>query len=250
MLILGISGKKQSGKTTSANFIASIFMTNLNISQKIYINDNGEMVISDLFDNKLYAGVFDLTKAPYSNDFLIKKTLSTLNPEIKLYSFADPLKQDICIDILGLTWEQCYGSDADKNSKTSLKWEDMPTSEKNKKGFMTAREVMEYVGTDIFRKMKLDSWVSATMKKILNDKPKLAIIIDCRFPDEVNAIKNANGKIIRLSRDKFNSSHKSEMALNENEYDWSNFDFIIRNDNMSIYDQCIQIQNILQNLNT
>ena len=121
-MILGISGKKQSGKTTSGNFIASLFMANLGISEKIHIDDNGDIVISDLFGDKNYAGKFDIINSINSTDYLINKALDTLNPNIRLYSFADPLKRDICINILGLTHQQCYGSDIDKNGVGQLKF--------------------------------------------------------------------------------------------------------------------------------
>lgn len=245
-MILGISGKKQSGKTTSGNFILSLFIANLGISQKVHINSSGEIVVSDLFGSSSYAGVLDLYKP--TNDFLIKKAIDTLDPHIKLYSFADPLKQDICINIFGLTWGQCYGNDEDKNSLTSLEWEKMPGYTGESTGYMTAREVMEYIGTGIFRQIKIDSWVSGTINRILKDKTKLAIITDCRFPNEVEAIKNQNGKVIRLSRSKYFSDSESENVLNEDRYDWTKFDFIVRNDDMTIYDQCLELQKILQEL--
>jgi hypothetical protein len=246
--IVGISGKKQSGKTTSGNFIASIFMSSLNISQKININDSGEIVISDLFNNKNYAGVFDLSRTDLRTDYLINKAFSLLDPNIKLYSFADPLKQDICINIFGLTWEQCYGSDDQKNTPTALVWENMPGYSGELSGIMTARQVMEYVGTGIFRVIKKDSWVSATLKRIEKDNPKIAVITDCRFPDEVQSIKEKRGKVIRLSKSKFITDYESEIVLDEDKYDWSNFDFVIRNDDMTIYDQCMELQKVLEEI--
>jgi hypothetical protein len=243
-MILGISGKKQSGKTTSGNFLVSIFIANLGIANKVHISTEGQIIVSDLFGNESYAGVFDICKP--SNDFLVKQALAKLSPHIQLYSFADPLKQDICINILGLTWDQCYGSDYNKNTMTSLKWEDMPGYHGSSQGLMTAREVMEYVGTGIFRQIKLSSWVNGTINKILKEQPKLAVIIDCRFPNEIEAIKNHNGKVIRLSRSKYNSDSESESILDEKQYDWSQFDFIVRNDDMTIYEQCMEIQKILQ----
>ncbi len=42
--------------------------------------------------------------------------------KVKEYSFADTLKE-FCIETLGLTREQCYGTDEQKNSPTEYKWE-------------------------------------------------------------------------------------------------------------------------------
>jgi len=240
-MILGISGKKQSGKSTSGNFILSVYMAHLKIAEKISINNNGEIVVSDLFGDKNYAGVFDITKPNTSNDYMFNKTLDMLHPHIRLYSFADTLKQDICINILGLTYQQCYGSDEDKNNLTEITWD-------NKQ--LTAREVMEIVGTNIFRTLKNNVWIEATINKIKKDKPKLALIVDCRFPNEVESIKNADGKVIRLTRNLFNSDAAAEVALDKENYDWSNFDYICSNEDMNIYDQCMEIQKILKEVSS
>jgi hypothetical protein len=241
-MIIGISGKKQSGKTTSGNFILSLVMANTDISQSIDIDDQGRIVVSDLLGDKNYEGIFD-TQALHKNDYIIQKVLEKLNPLIRLYSFADILKKEICIKLLGLTYNQCYGSDEDKNTMTDVL---DPTLLKP----MNARDVMQYVGTDLFRKMRPNVWVDATLNQIQEDKPKIAIITDCRFPNEVDSIKNKGGKIIRLTRDLYNSTHISEKILDQDNYDWSNFDYIIHNEKMNIYDQCIDIQNILKEVIT
>jgi hypothetical protein len=154
----------------------------------------------------------------------------------KIYNFADPLKTDICINILGLTYDQCYGDDNAKNTLTNVVWD-------NQK--LTAREVMQFVGTDLFRKMKEDVWAGATINKILKEQLPLAIIADCRFPNEVEAVKRAGGIVIKLQRNPYNSTHASEVALDEENYDQNNFDFIVPNHNMTIDDQ---IQAILYSL--
>lgn len=150
------------------------------------------------------------------------------NHSAKIYNFADPLKKDICMNILGLTYDQCYGSDEDKNQLTNNHWDGKQ---------LTAREVMQFVGTDIFRKMQQNVWAGATILKINNENPPLAIIADCRFPNEVDAVKNAGGLVIRLTRKPFNSDHPSENALEQNIYDWKNFDFILHNSIMTIREQ-------------
>lgn len=150
----------------------------------------------------------------------------TVQKKSAIYNFADPLKK-MCIDILGLTYEQCYGSDERKNEYVDCLWPDSGNP-------MTAREVMQYVGTNIFRKMQHNVWADATIRKIQDDNPPLALIADCRFPNEVAAVKNAGGLVIKLNRNLYNSLHESEIALDEDQYDQSNFDFIINNKNMSI----------------
>jgi len=147
---------------------------------------------------------------------------------VKIYNFADPLKQEICMNIFGLTHQQCYGEDADKNTITDIVWEG-----KN----LTAREVMQFVGTDLFRKMKNDVWTSATLNRINNEKPDLAIIADCRFPNEVEAIQDANGLVIKLTRNPYDSNHPSETALDAEKYSVWNFDMFVQNDRLDIFAQ-------------
>jgi hypothetical protein len=155
----------------------------------------------------------------------------------KIYNFADPLKTDICINILGLTYDQCYGEDIDKNTLTDITW--------NNK-LLTAREVMQFVGTDIFRKLKTNVWSAATINTINREKHNLAIIADCRFPNEVSAVKDVGGLVIKLTRNPFHSDQDSETALDEDKYDQSNFDLIIHNETISIVEQNRAILNFLQ----
>lgn len=171
-----------------------------------------------------FAGRKQSGKTTCSEAVIQKASLSNC----KIYNFADPLKRDICMNILGLTYEQCYGDDNQKNELTDVYWNDAR---------LTAREVMQFVGTDIFRKMKTDVWAGATIRKIQHEQPDLAVIADCRFPNEVQAIKDAGGTVIKLNRNPYNSDHASEIALDIQNYDPSNFDLVLENDHLSIEQQ-------------
>jgi hypothetical protein len=250
MPIIGISGRKQSGKSTASNFIVSLYMAQLGLSNKVYLNDEGKIIVSDLLGDENYAGEFDPTNSDnIQNDYHLEKVFTQLNPFVRVYSFADALKKEICINILGLSYNQCYGSDEDKNSPTHLKWEDMPDYNISfGTGNMTAREVMEYVGTNIFRKMYEKVWTQRTLNKIEIDKSAMSIISDCRFPNEIDSIKNKNGQIIRLTRNPFNSTSSAEVALDKDNFDYNNFDHIIDNSECSLYDQSIKLQKTLQEI--
>jgi hypothetical protein len=152
-LIIGLSGRKQSGKDSAARYTA--------------------------------------------------ETLDKIGIHAELYSFADQLKRNVCINLLGLSYESCYGTDEQKNAPTHLKWENMPgvvTSERYPKwltekllyhhppGCMSGRDVMQYVGTEIFRKIHGNVWVDATINNILDDSPAVAFVTDVRFPNEVEGI--------------------------------------------------------------
>ena len=183
--IIAFAGRKQSGKTTSAEFVSNLFYQ---------FGDS------------------------------------------KIYNFAYPLK-NLCIDILGLEYNQCYGSDEDKNQLVNCYWD-------NKQ--LTAREVLQIVGTDMFRKMQNHVWSNATIRQILREQPNVAIIADCRFPNEVDAIKNVGGIVIKLTRNPYNSNHASEIALDPDQYDQFNFDLIIENNDISITEQNKIIFDFLQ----
>ena len=105
---------------------------------------------------------------------------------------------------------------------------------------------MQLIGTDLFRKLKTNVWASATLKKIDKEKPRISIITDCRFPNEVDAIKEYGGAVVRLTRKYDSSTHTSETILDQDQYDWNNFNHVINNQEMSIYDQCVELQNILK----
>ncbi len=245
--IIALSGRKQSGKTTIGNFFISLFLSNMGVSKEIKIEDDGDITLSDIYGNDLYKKItprYELEK-----DFVVSNFYKELDQHIKIYNFADILKQNVCMEVLGLSYQQCYGTDDNKNELVDCFWPSATSSDETQiDKQMTAREVMQYVGTDIFRKIKKTVWIDSTMSNISRDKPKMAIITDCRFPDEVDAVKNAGGYVIRLTRDLHNSSHISETALDKDNYDWNNFDYVLDNQNLTIYEQSLQIQEWLDTL--
>jgi hypothetical protein len=240
MLILGISGRKQSGKSTIGNFILSLYLAKLGYCEKIYMDEDGQLLISDILGDTRYEGIFDIRKlADTYNDPRFIQAMNKLNSKVKIYNFADILKTDICINMLGLTYDQCYGTDDNKNEMTNIVWNDKKLS---------ARDVMQVVGTDIFRKLDTNVWVRSTINKIIRDKPDLAVITDCRFPNEVDSIKQSGGKVIRLTRNPFQSDHISETVLDKDSYDWSNFDYVVDNSDVTLLDQFTQIKKLLEEI--
>jgi len=264
--ILAFSGRKGSGKNTIANLVIGQYLLYLGIVRmSIKIDLKGRLLISDLWGDTDYCGEFDIYR---NNPSMEKLREEYIFPYIKLYSFADLLKKSVCIDILGLTYEQCFGSNKDKNTKTHLKWEDMPDNVMldhgeteafgdsytvlipKSYGYMTAREVMQYVGTNIFRKMYNNVWADATIRQIQNDDSEFAIITDCRFPNEVEAVQNAGGKVIRLTRNPFKEdNHDSETMLDKDRFDWNKFDAVVDNEIMTIGMQNEAVSKILQEWN-
>lgn len=225
MLLIGLSGKKQAGKNTAANGLRDWFQ-----------NIHGTQIPRG---------------APISDVFI---------PHFEEYSFASPLKEWVCKQVLGLEDAQVYGTDEDKNTLTKYYWETLPTEislayskttfvdgtnagcdgsviDLPRTGKMTAREVMQVVGTDIFRNYFSENvWVDATMRMIKEDSPKMACITDLRFPGEVNAVLDNDGIVIRLLRKVCDDNHPSETSLDD--YDFSGDRcFVLDNANMSIEEQ-------------
>jgi hypothetical protein len=65
---------------------------------------------------------------------------------------------------------------------------------------ITPRWVLQYWGTEVCRKgFHDDIWIASLENKIRNSKDDI-VISDCRFPNEINAIKDAGGIVIRVVR--------------------------------------------------
>jgi hypothetical protein len=243
--IIGVSGAKRSGKTTTANFLHGYVLKDKEIIRDFSILDTGELVVNTVYldpdgnpvEDK---GVLDLTQ---QSEAFLGFAAERIWPHIKLYNFADALKE-LCVSLFGLSYAQVYGND--KNSLTNLRWENMPgvvtdpieDGESNdlekwgliqyEAGPMTAREVMQFVGTEVFRRMHEPVWTDLVMNQIKADAPEIAVIADCRFDNEAAAIKKENGILIGLLRKPEEDGHASEKGVT------IPFDLTIDNRGMSI----------------
>jgi hypothetical protein len=141
------------------------------------------------------------------------------------------------MDLFDLSPRQVYGTDEDKNTAT-------PYSQNGWKHKMTAREFLQYLGTDVMRQIKDTIWVDYTIKSISLEGTEVALIPDVRFANEVNAIHEAGGIVIRLTRDMYNSDHRCETALDKDNFDWDNFDYIVDNKDCSVNDLKKKIEKI------
>ena len=222
-MIIGISGRKQSGKNTVANIINGEILKERNLIDDYKINDQGQLVIKTRDANQVEGwGVLDVTR---KDEAFSEYADTQIWPYVKIYHFADYLKS-ICINLFGLSYQNVYGTDDDKNTDTDFKWSQMPTN-KRKKGKLTVRDFLQYFGTELVRKIKNDAWVSSTLDIIKNEGSELALIPDVRFPNEVLAIKEQGGIVIRLTRDVFTDKHECESSLDQDSFDWDNFNHVI-----------------------
>ena len=272
--IIGFSGRATSGKNTCCNFILGHCMTALNIVRGAFkVTNQGQLFVEDIFGDTTHQGIIDVTNP---NKEVRKFWNTHLDPYVKLYSLADLIKQNICIDLLGLSYESVYGNNEQKSQVTTLLWENMPgviTQEKwntvyqafkqtqkllpqdlnlfvHDPGPMSGREVMQYVGTNIFRRMYENIWADALVRRIQNDNPAIALVCDVRFPGEVAKITENNGVVIRLTRVPYpEMTHESELALDRENFNWDNFQYILDNTELDIPAQNMAIYQIMKELN-
>lgn len=259
--IIGFAGKKQSGKNTCCNFLTMLKLLENGVCSHARLNDDGEIEVTDIFGEKMQGKDWFLFKNPPVNT---EAVLNDMNA-VKVYALADGLKR-IAIDVLGLPEAKVYGTDADKMTETHLLWENMPGvvtqpipnrlfepvegrlgyyyHKTEAEGFMipmvyhepgpmTIREVLQFMGTEIFRRMYETVWVDALVRRIEKEKPQLALVCDVRFENEILLLKKAGAIILGLDRDIFQSkdSHASEQV------NLQLCDDIIKNSGMSIGDQ-------------
>jgi hypothetical protein len=186
----------------------------------------------------------------------IKKLMESKGVKSKLYPLAEPLKR-ICEDMFGLSEDQCWGSNAEKDTNTRIKWKSLPLCRgklgklmmdkypKTADDFMTARELMQVLGTDIFRKIDQDCWSRAVLSQINKDGIGCAIISDARFPNEIDFFAKQDPIVIRLTRNILNNTHESETALDG--YDFSSIPkvHLLDNSKMSMDEKNSELQKII-----
>lgn len=253
--IIGLSGKKQSGKSTACNWLHALEMASLGLVDSAKIDERGNIIVPADIDGKIAYGIFDI-----NNNMTHQYLSENLWGFIKQYSFADALKQ-FCVQVLGLSYESCYGTDLQKNKLTHILWNNMPgvippdakisPYLRTKYGLyahapgpMSGREVLQFFGTDVCRKIYENCWVQATLNQIHLEQPRVAIIPDVRFEGEVAAIQKAGGRVIRLTRFATDAdTHQSELELD----DYTGFDYVLDNSNMSISEQNQAIYKLLVN---
>lgn len=226
-LILAFLGKKQAGKNTACNFMAGVELLNSGVLENFAINTKGELVTKDYIPE---LGMQEEEEIVIPTDQMHYADI------VNVFSFARPLKE-ICIQLLGLDRDLVYGTDQDKSQLSGLSWEDMPgydyTPGEHRE--MTIREVLQFVGTEIFRKIKPNCWTDTLINQIKEINVPISLICDCRFQNEVEAVKNAGGYVIKLTKGLTGDGHASEKDI-EN-IDPKLIDFILDNKDMNIPQQ-------------
>lgn len=174
------------------------------------------------------------------------KILCELAPQYEIKKYATKLKQ-IASLLSGIPIKKFKDEEFKKNLMSSEWWTlNKPTpAYGDMYNSMSVREFLQRIGTDALRDgLHPDVWVNALMADYkvkstfkgvtnYNTNPIIEyvpnwIITDVRFPNEVQAIVDRGGIIIRINRtdkSRINADHPSETALDN----WDGFNYVIDN---------------------
>ncbi len=249
--IVSFSGKLCSGKTSASNFVASIAFMNIirdkdgnPLTDRAWVDENGRLQVNTT------EGEQELNLHSKSPE-VVQWLDENVHPYLKFFSHADKLKE-FAVDVLGLNPDHVYGTQEDKKQLSHIAWENMAGYAQPKKtkslNLMTVREVLEYFGTDIVRRISPNGWAKSSIKSVLQFNPLIAVNDDTRFEDEVEAVKAVGGKVIRLTRtteEAAKNTHKSNTALDN--VDPAIFDAVIDNQNLSLQEMFAELIKILEN---
>ena len=155
---------------------------------------------------------------------------------VKRVAFADKLKK-ICMDLFGLTQEQCYGPQEIKE-KIDPRYN------------MTPREIMMGVGEKM-RQIFPDIWVDTVFYTTIPEWEAQGydcfVISDVRYPNEADKIHARAGVVVKVNREgagvTVGANHSSETAMRE----YKDFDFIIDN-NQSYEDYFKKIDAMMEEI--
>lgn len=239
--LLILSGRKQSGKSSTAAFLHGYILRKMGLIDRFHMDPKtGELLVpNDTIDSAGNVvpkwGVFDVFRRDEEFTAYAERYIWS---HVKAYSYADFLKET-AIRLFGLTFEQCYGTNEQKNSLTSLKTKDILFAlDKEEKleaktlgEYLTARKFLQYFGTNICRRLFGDCWVIECLNRIRSENSELSIVCDGRFPNEIDIPHEYGAKSLRLLLNPYDDQHKSEKALDT----YKGFSYELDNSCMTIY---------------
>ena len=181
--------------------------------------------------------------------------------EFRRESFANTLK-DAVAAVFG--WDRTLLEGRTKEAREWREQVDPWWAERLAMPTLTPRWVLQYWGTEVCRRAFHDDiWIASLENKLRNSKDNV-VISDCRFPNEIQSIRDAGGKIVWVQRgelpDWYDTAIEANLGHNyavqdlkmrkihASETAWvgTNFDTIIDN-NRSIDDLYQQAKLIVSN---
>ncbi len=209
MRILGLAGRKGSGKDSSARFLLGEILKQANVIEKTDMDTSGNLLVNFAArneDGKIEEGmgIFDVDRADPN---FVSYLEARVWPHTKVYHFADTLKW-IGINLYGLDYNQLYGTQAEKEAECDIVWKNMynllpkaiKPSKVDKDSKMTGREFIQHLG-DVLRFLDDDCFTKSLLQRVMLEQCPFAIIADVRRIQEVEAIKACGGKVIYHARE-------------------------------------------------
>lgn len=238
-----LAGKKQSGKTSTADFLTANEMLIMRLIDGFSIDIDNNIVVKKGDESAVIN---------FSNQSRTFKEMmdSCVYPHIRPFGFADRLKKAVNL-IFGIPLQLLYGSDEDKNSLTKITQQDflsavsITTRNAFKKdvgtteGYMSIRQILQWFGTDVCRKIKETVWVDGLIEDVFEHKPQIAVIHDCRFKNELYAFDDieSNEDVASVTKILFRRGNSEDSHSSENDIedvDISKFDLVIDNNSMTL----------------
>jgi hypothetical protein len=108
------------------------------------------------------------------------------------FFFAKPMK-DFCINTLGLTHAQMYGTNEERESPTHYSWGDVNPNIRNKykkrvDEMLSSREVLQIFGIDVMRNnFSQKVWAEAGIRAAINSSFQCCVLTDARMKNELTA---------------------------------------------------------------
>ncbi len=136
--------------------------------------------------------------------------------EFKRESFASSLK-DVCSVVFG--WDRELLEGRTKEARAWREQVDQWWATRLGMPGLTPRKVLQLMGTEVFRvAFHDDIWIASLERKLLSTKDHV-VITDCRFPNEIRAIKANGGMVVRIDRG--DQPIHYELGLQANAHIWS-----------------------------
>ena len=132
--------------------------------------------------------------------------------EFRRESFANTLK-DAVASVFG--WDRTMLEGRTKEAREWREQVDPWWAERLSMPTLTPRWVLQYWGTEVCRKSFHDDiWIASLENKLRNSKDDV-VISDCRFPNEIQSIKNAGGMIIWVKRGNLPDWYDTALGAND-----------------------------------
>jgi hypothetical protein len=127
-------------------------------------------------------------------------------------SFANTLK-DAVSHVFG--WDRTMLEGRTKQAREWREQVDPWWAERLNMPHLTPRWILQYWGTEVCRKSFHDDiWIASLENKLRNSKDNV-VISDCRFPNEIKAIKQAGGVVVRVVRGAEPEWYDAAVSLNK-----------------------------------